>query len=671
MSLTVTAVPHHRAPDAVAADSARAWIARLPNLELTPFATARLAPPAVHPPATALAAARAAACPDLFVVHAPDTATSEPVIAELARLCDAASQRVLILSPDPAAADRVAERLVKTGCVSVVRALAEAENPIRPLPLAGKVTSAAVLAACAEQLPRQAAAAVAAIDARLRAVERLIEVSEKLARLDAEAVHLTAKADEVAAAVRAETGTPFAQKLDALAASSDTERLRLEDERRALGIRRTALVDQLANLKKEHADAIAVGAKKPGFFARFFGGAKRGSDAADLERQVRGAEAELAKIDARLAELQAKADGLVASLAADREKAIQEEATARCADVHARLAELASERQRLAAEAEALGKSLGPNPPSSGELPELRYATTRELLAARERAGEVNRTVPELAQRCLVESRVVVGTPGSLQADPVFGGSAAFELLVLDRAEELTEPDFVNLARLARRWVLVGDVPPVDQPRPPADGDARRSPARNGRPAAVCFASRLARALDRETWGFEADRLVCRLAFPHADRRLAMTREPLLDRPEIELRFLAGENGEPVLAEVAFPGGTPIAAARSFLFHQLGEVLLRPCGEVRWDHTPSAITASWPAAEHSVPPTAGEWIDLEPGIREKIVGLGLAAFTAAVAFDPTQGWDADRATAWLAENAPAPSASRFCAVPASPSRRHA
>jgi hypothetical protein len=284
----------------------------------------------------------------------------------------------------------------------------------------------------------------------------------------------------------------------------------------------------------------------------------------------------------------------------------------------------------------------------------------------------VNRIAPELARQCLVESRVVVGTPGSLDADPVFARAAApFDLLVLDRAEELTEHDFVNLARLARRWVLVGDVPPVEQPRSQLNGASRRGPSRNGRPAEAPFASRLARALDRETWGFEADRLVCRLAFPRPDQRPAMTREPLLDRPEIELRFLANENGEPVLAEVAFPGGTPIAAARSFLFHQLGEVLLRPCGEVRWEHTPTAITASWPVAEHGVPPTATEWIDLEPGVREKIVGLGLAAFTAAVSFDPASGWDADRAAAWLAEHTPAPSASRFCAVPApsSPSRR--
>src|SRR5207253_8036913 len=92
------------------------------------------------------------------------------------------------------------------------------------------------------------------------------------------------------------------------------------------------------------------------------------------------------------------------------------------------------------------------------------------------------------------------------------GAAPAFDLLVLDRAEDLTEHDFVQLAKHARRWVLVGDVPPAEEPKPQLNGAAaRRGPARNGRPAEVPFASRLARALDRETWGLEADRLICRL----------------------------------------------------------------------------------------------------------------------------------------------------------------
>ena len=58
-------------------------------------------------------------------------------------------------------------------------------------------------------------------------------------------------------------------------------------------------------------------------------------------------------------------------------------------------------------------------------------------------------------------------------------------------------------------------------------------------------------------------------------------------------------------------------------------------------------------------------------MREKVVGCGAAAFTAAVAFDPAAGWDAEKAAAWLARHLPAASAGRFAAVPAdtSPKRR--
>jgi hypothetical protein len=121
------------------------------------------------------------------------------------------------------------------------------------------------------------------------------------------------------------------------------------------------------------------------------------------------------------------------------------------------------------------------------------------------------------------------------------------------------------------------------------------------------------------------------------------------------------------LAEIAFPAGTPVPAAKSFLFHELGEVLLRPCGEFHWQQAPGALVAVWPAATSglAVAPE-GVWIDLEPGVREKVAGAGLFAFTAAVSFDPSAGWDAEKAAAWLARHLPPPSSGRFAALPRSP-----
>ena len=667
MSLSIGSAddPRTLASDKASADRARAWLSHLHELELSPFTPVHAIAAIERAPAATAAAARAAACPDLFVVHAADAALGEPVIVEVARVC-AKSERVLVLSPDPAAADRLTERLVKTHGAGVVRALAEDENPVRPLLLVGKSTSIALLAALAEQLPRDSAEKLAAAEHRLRAIERLIELAEQTAKLDREIADLNSRAGDISAEVRSETGTSFAQKRDGLGGDSAAALGRIEGERASLLAARAELLAGLPAIREEQAAAAC--AKKPGFFARLFG-ARAHPDAHTLEKQVQSIEAEIAAIESRVAEIRAKAEGVVADLGLAREKAIEEEIAARCATFMPRLVELTARRDRIAAEAAELRRSVPDTPATVEELCVLREVSTRDLLAARDHAAEVTRSPAEFARRSLLESRIVVGTPGSIGTDPVFERrtavpSSPFDLLILDRAEDLAEPDFLNLSRLARRWVLVGDARAPDPASAQLNGAVRRGQSRNGRPIEPSFASRLAHALDREPWGFEVDRLICRLEFVSTAERASLTREPLLDRPEIELRFVVGKDGEPLLAEVAFPGGTPIAAARSFLFHQLGEVLIRPCGSVQWEHTATAITARWPAVEHGAHSGAGEWIELEPGVREKIVGNGLAGFTAAVAFDLSAGWDADRAAAWLAEHTPEPSSSRFFALPA-------
>ncbi len=289
-------------------------------------------------------------------------------------------------------------------------------------------------------------------------------------------------------------------------------------------------------------------------------------------------------------------------------------------------------------------------------------AAEQNWTAVRTRAAEIARSAQEALARAVTEPRVVAGTPGCLGSDPVFAALTGtdeppFGLLVLDRAEELPETEFPRLARLAARWVLVGDALAPD-PRPPVNGTAPRAP-RNGRPVEVPFVARVAKLLDRETWAVESDRLVCRLSHLTPEQRRTSTREPLADRPEIELRFTTTD-GDPLLAEIAFPGTTALPEAKRFLFHALGEVLLRPCGEVIWKNEADALTATWPAANTD---RDAVWIDLEPGVREKVTGAGLFAYTAAVRFDTSAGWDAERAAAWLGKHLPAPATGRFAALP--------
>jgi hypothetical protein len=415
---------------------------------------------------------------------------------------------------------------------------------------------------------------------------------------------------------------------------------------------------ELQECRQRHADALAAAARKSGFFARLLGRAPAtGPDPAVLDRQVHALETEIAGLEARRAESRAECDKRVN---AEYDRLVGEKVAALRAQSQPRWVELTSSRDRLRAERDDLSQRFALASAS-------RAGIEQELAAARDQLAEL--TVPDLAQRLLARAGVVVGTPGSLEADPVFAalaaGGTSFALLILDRCEELTEADFTRLATLAPRWVLVGEVLPRDDSdtaRPPAPS-GNGKPTRNGRTREPSFAARLALALDQETWTREADRLICRLRHPPTPVGCqALAREPLLDRPEIELRFAVDGDGEPIVAEVAFPAATTIAEAKSFLFHQLGEVLVQSCGEPRWDDTPGPITARWPAADH--PAAEAVWVDLEAGVREKVAGTGLTAFTAAIEFDPAADWDRAAAEAWLVKHLPAASASRFTALPA-------
>jgi hypothetical protein len=656
MTATIAPRPPVRTPPAPdPADRGRAWVTRLFAGDFSfPSVPARSLALADRPAAEHDAVSRAAACPDLFIVHA-DLGAGERVIVDLAR---AAPDRVLILSPDPVAADRITERLLKAG-VAAMRALADDENPNRPSPTVSRATSRALGGAQTEHARRTATAAVVAAEQRVaafavvaKAVARLTEVGELLKKLDAETAELTRRFDRIEAEVAGEAagaaGTAFSERM---------ERWRVETGAvlTTVAERRTA-ARKLADDKETEVAALrqqyAAVSNKSGFFTRLFSKQKPAIDPEDLKKHLTTAEAELATLTTAAAARQAEADARASEFAAERQKAVAEEMTARRASVETSLAGVEAERTRALAESTALNKVIGAAVPDDDH-----ETAERALAAARERLAEVARSGPEALARAAAEVRIVVGTPGCLDADRVFAAlpdEPHFGLLVLDRAEELPESEFPRLARRSERWVLVGDASARDEPRL-SNGAARSRP---GRGIEVPFVARLARLLDRETWAPEGDRIVCRLAHLTPEQRRSVTCEPLADRPEIELRFAASD-ADPVLAEIAFPASTPLPGAKSFLFHTLGEVLLRPCGECVWAHAPDAITVTWPAADVGRDAT---WIDLEPGVREKVVGPGLFAYTAAVHFDPAAGWNAERAAEWLVRHLP-PAAGRFVAVP--------
>jgi hypothetical protein len=681
MSLTFVPRPPSRlsGTDGQSVDPVRAWLAQIssntPNLSAFP--------PVILPdshnrtPAESFAAARAAGCPDLFIVHASDSTVRERIIADLTWVT--ATERVLVLSPDPTTADRIVDRLVKAE-IDVVRALAEDENPVRSSSVVARATSVALVAARQERLKQDAATAVAGATARLMSLAntasrytQLAEFNARRKSLDAEIVEVNVQRDLIERQVRLEAAgtevTAFTSLMDQRRTEHKTTVDLILQKRIAAQTVHKEKEALLAELRKQTIEA----GKKSGFFSRLLGKSKSTIDSTELEKLFHQAETQLQEVATAISALQHDMDVMAVQLQDEREKLIQAETKLRQVDIDSQLTRLTSESDQLRTEIESITRALGPNPSTTTELAELREAAERELESAKQRAAEVDRTAALLVKRDLVESRVVVGTPGSLLSDPVFdrdsqdlNAEPQFNLLVLDRAEELTEHDFVRLAKLGERWVLVGEVAAPEEPRPQLKMKSTRPGngfSRNGRVIEIPFAARLAQLLDREKWAFESDRLVCRLEHLNPDAKRGLAREPLLDCPEIELRFTTNTNGEPVLVEVAFPLATTIAAAKSFLYHQLSVVLLRPCGAVSWHSTPTTITAAWVAVDRDAGGTKTSWIDLEVGVREKVVGVGLAAFTAAIAFDTTAGWNIEKAEMWLNEHLPTESPGRFLTVP--------
>ena len=685
MSVTLAPRPPSRpsTTDDSPADPLRAFLAQLAasSPTLSSFPNTLLPATNYRNPVEAYAAARAAGCPDLFVIHAPDAAARERVIVDL--ILAAGTERLLVLSPDALTADRIVERALKMD-VSVARALADDENPTRPSPIVAKATSAALLAARLERLKRNAAGAVseaadrkAAIDNALAALAQLVELTQRQLTIDAQIADANARRERIEGQVQREAlgaeATAFTAILEQRKSESQTTVDLIQQKQLAAQAAHKEKESLVASLQKQAGEASSEAAKKSGFLSRLLHRPKPCVSTADLEKQLHEAERELSEAAAAISAFQLDLDAISATLLAEREQLIETEIALRQTELAAQLARFAEESTRLQSEVDRVKKALGPTPPSESELLATRATLESELTAARLRASEVDRTAAEQAKRVLAEVKVVVGTPGSLAADPVFdrdphtaGSSRSFELLVLDRAEDLTEPDFTHLAKLARRWVLIGNAATTDDPRAKAPSARNGSShGRNGRPVEIPFAARLVQLLDRERWALEPDRLVCRLEHLTPDSRRRLSREPLLDRPEIELRITTHQGSEPVLAEIAFPSTQSLASAKSFLYHQLGAILLRPCGEATWQSTETAIAATWAAVDRMSTPTDCTWIDLEPGVREKVVGHGLAAFTAAVTFDLAAGWDEEKSRIWINEHVSMESSSRFATIPRS------
>jgi hypothetical protein len=333
------------------------------------------------------------------------------------------------------------------------------------------------------------------------------------------------------------------------------------------------------------------------------------------------------------------------------------------------------------------------------EQTEAQHAFTQQWIACLERTPEVlGSYLPEYFN-------VVAATLTALVRDKHYGGGVSeagtepdFDLLVVEEADQITEPQLLQVARRGRRCVLVGE-PAWPQIRGPWDGEVvetapasppahqfpRRSgldqlpdgPPKGGARAAGFDAGpggpfeRLWQLLHCDprqlpyVWIQEANRLCCRLRQVAPEQRQWLASEHVADFPTIELRILAAPYSPPSLAEIIFPLSFTIDRAKQYVFQELQELAVQASSSsLRWTDGRDQVILR--LADRDL--AHGLVIELAPGIRE-ILGTtpseskrhldfrplpqqsGAADWqTCCVEFDRSAGWDRTRAAAWVCEH---------------------
>jgi predicted nuclease with TOPRIM domain len=246
----------------------------------------------------------------------------------------------------------------------------------------------------------------------------------------------------------------------------------------------------------------------------------------------------------------------------------------------------------------------------------------------------LERQAGALPARLMECTNLVAATAESLAGDRYFGkdSKVRFDLAVVQEAEALTQPQVVAIAQRARRCVLISE-PMLGSP---GDGHFQslwRSLNRRGRSC---------------TWLREKGRLCCRLRNVTAEQRQYLEREPVADRPDVELRILTLPGTQPTLAEITFPPAMTIVEAKEFVFRELEEAAVQvpSTAPLSWTENPGAI------ALHLAGPADGPTITarLDNGVREVLQRCDKDAEippTLRLEFDPQAGWNATRAREWV------------------------
>lgn len=570
------------------------------------------------------AVARALQTPDLFLLQGFPGSGKSRVAAEIVVQEAARGGRVLLLAPQVAALDRVLERLADQDDVYPLRMLAADESLETLSPHSREFTTRGRLDRLrADVLPRARRDQEQA-EAQFDQLNRLEPVWAQMLELVA-ARRSLAEQREIASRARGNISpqvdseaerarasdaqevelSPFAARIrntlrdrDAILSESATARERLstsEREHKAEAETVTARLESLRPL----AEAKENKRWWTGSFWRATFQGDVAGEVTQLHHRLDAAEAGLAAVEAerqRLTQVDADArthceETLTALITAEK--------TSRLAELDARETMLGNEAATVNDKLESLSRELSEPAPEWTESAvalardawarrrwqiERRCKLLRDWVGCLEREAES--FVARLPERCNVLAVPLAGLP-----EPF---AQKFDLLVVEGADRITEADLLRVARLARRWVLIGRTEaghrPAEVRRPPPSRFASSRPQPEARKSTAWTGvlAKLWQQLHADpgrltyAWLEENGRLCCRLRPLTPEQTQWLESERLTDFPDIELRILTQPRGEPTLAEVVFPPAMTVAEAKQFVLREVQETAVQPRGRNVW-----------------------------------------------------------------------------------------
>ena len=280
-----------------------------------------------------------------------------------------------------------------------------------------------------------------------------------------------------------------------------------------------------------------------------------------------------------------------------------------------------------------------------------RDAASEELARRQTWLSALEQVRPGLAFEFVVGAHILAAPVSELLSLGADRSPGAFDLLVIDDAHRLPEKDLLALARLAPRCVLVGE-PGVPTPKT-VPRAVRQADASSANVFLRLWAALHPNPVRVSTpWTRIGDRLFARLHPFGPEDETQIGREPVFDRPEIELAIRTPPGAEPHIVEVCFPASMGVADAKAFLYRESGELSIQSPGPgFRWSETEEGVHLHFGSSG----PTSHDRVRLDAGIVEHL-GRSESAnadepawYTLGLSFARADGWNRDSTATWVSE----------------------